>query len=79
MASELGLPQTLSLEGQVVEILERHGQLLARVRLEPSTVLDVATAASTDLHLGDRVVITGSLAVERVRQEPNGTPHPRRT
>lgn len=78
MASELGLPQTLSLEGQVVEILERHGQLLARVRLEPSTVLDVATSASTDLHLGDRVVITGSLAVERVTQEPNGTPEPRR-
>ena len=79
MASELGLPQTLSLEGQVVEILERHGHLVARVRLEPSTVLDIAAAAPADLHLGDRVVITGSLAVERVRQEPDGGPGARRT
>ena len=78
MASELGLPQTLSLEGHVVEILEWHGQLLARVRLEPSTVLDIATTEPGDLHLGDRVVITGSLAVERVRQEPGGAPEPRR-
>lgn len=71
MSSELDPSRPLSLEGRVVEIFERSGLRLARVRLDPFTVLDVATGSLGDLHLGDHVVITGSLAVERIRQDPD--------
>ena len=69
MAAESASPQSLSVEGQVIEILERGGQRRARVCLEAHTVLDVSMAELGDLHLGDRVTITGTLAIERVRQD----------
>jgi hypothetical protein len=58
--------QSLSLEGEVVEILEKPGQRHARIMLDPHAVVDIAAGGITDVHLGDRVVISGSITIERV-------------
>jgi hypothetical protein len=72
VASEPELVQPLSLEGEVIEIFERAGHRVARVRLAPQTTVDVPAASLGDLHLGDRVAVSGSLAIDRVRE---GTEH----
>ncbi len=58
--------QPLSFEGEVVEIFEKAGQRLAKIMLRPRTVLDVGAADIVDVHLGDRVVISGLLVVDSV-------------
>jgi hypothetical protein len=59
-----------SAEGAVVEILERGGERFAKILIEPGTVLELP-AASADLSLGDRVIVDGSLNIERVRGGPD--------
>ncbi len=71
MAAESPSGQALSLAGEVVLIFERGGRRVARVRLEPPTIVDVPAEGLGDVHLGDRVVVSGSLAVDRVREEPD--------
>lgn len=66
MAAHVIPSQSLSLEGEVIEILERPGQRRARIRLDPRAVVDVAAGGIADVHLGDRVVISGSISIERV-------------
>ena len=66
MVTESEASQPLRLEGEVVEILEQHGRRLARVRLEPRSVLDLAASGIRDLHLGDRLLIDGSLVITAV-------------
>ena len=67
MVDQASLAQTLSLEGEVVEILEKPGQRRARIMLDPRAVVDISAGGITDVHLGDRVVISGSITIERVR------------
>ncbi len=69
MARRSNGAQPLSLEGEVVEILERGGRRVAKVMLKPRTVLDVAAATIREVHLGDRVVISGAITIERVKTE----------
>jgi hypothetical protein len=59
-----------SAEGAVVEILERGGERFAKILIEPGTVLELP-AASSDLSLGDRVIVDASLNIERVRGGPD--------
>ena len=66
MVDQASLAQTLSLEGEVVEILEKPGQRRARIMLDPRAVVDISAGGITDVHLGDRVVISGSITIERV-------------
>jgi hypothetical protein len=73
MAQEPGAGQALSLEGEVVEIFEKGGQRLAKIMLKPRTVLDVAAGGIFEVHLGDRVVITGLLTVDGVSSSIPGT------
>lgn len=61
--------QALRLEGEVVEIFERQGRRLARVRLEPHAVIDVGVADLGELHLGERLLVDCSLCVESTRRE----------
>ncbi len=61
--------QPLSVEGEVVEILERDGRRVAKVMLKPRTVLNVTAGTIREVHLGDRVVITGAITIERVKTE----------
>jgi hypothetical protein len=70
MAAESATGQALSLAGEVVLIFERGGRRVARVRLEPATIVDISAESLGDVHLGDRIVVSGSLAIERVREEP---------
>ena len=70
--------QTLSLQGEVIEIFERDGRRHARVRLESATFVDVSIESLGDLHLGDRVLVGGALDVEGVREEPHVPDDPRR-
>ncbi len=63
MAVHSEVRQSLHLEVEVVEILERHGRRLARVRVEPGGVLDLGASGIRDLHLGDHLVIDGLLVV----------------
>lgn len=67
MADQTRSAQSLSLEGEVVEILEKPGQRRARIMLDPRAVVDISAGGITDVHLGDRVVISGSITIERVR------------
>ena len=62
--------QPLKLEGEVVEILEQEGRRLARVRIEPRLMLDLAASGIRELHLGDRLTIDGSLEISAVVQAP---------
>ncbi len=66
MAAVSAVERSLHLEVEVVEILERHGRRLARVRVEPGCVLDLGVSGIRDLHLGDHLVIDGSLVVDSV-------------
>jgi len=67
VADQTSSAQSLSLEGEVVEILEKPGQRRARIMLDPRAVVDISAGGITDVHLGDRVVISGSITIERVR------------
>jgi hypothetical protein len=67
VADQTRSAQSLSLEGEVVEILEKPGQRRARIMLDPRAVVDISAGGITDVHLGDRVVISGSITIERVR------------
>ena len=67
MADQAGSAQSLSLEGEVVEILEKPGQRRARIMLDPRAVVDISAGGINDVHLGDRIVISGSITIERVR------------
>jgi len=62
--------QPLRLEGEVVEILEQEGRRLARVKIEPRSVLDLAASGIRELHLGDRLMIDGSLVIDAVVPAP---------
>jgi hypothetical protein len=57
----------LSVQGSVVEILERGSERVARIVLEPGTVVEVSSPPA-DVTLGDRVVVDASLRIERVRE-----------
>ena len=72
MADQTSSAQSLSLEGEVVEILEKPGQRRARIMIDPRAVVDISAGSITDVHLGDRVVISGSITIERVRTKPDG-------
>ena len=74
MADQTSSAQSLSLEGEVVEILEKPGQRRARVMLDPRAVVDISAGSITDVHLGDRVVISGSITIERVRTKQGEGP-----
>ena len=69
MLVEPGRPQTLSLRGEVVEILDREGQRRFKVAVESGTILDLALAQLPDVHLGDHVLIGVSLRVERLEPD----------
>ena len=60
--------QSLSLEGEVVEIFEGAGQRLAKIVLTAPIVLGVTHGGIPDIHLGDRVVVHGLIAIDRVGQ-----------
>ena len=78
MANHSSGAQALSLEGEVVEILEKSGQRRAKIMLEPRAVVDISAGGITDVHLGDHVVISGSITIERVRtkqDEGSGDSH----
>lgn len=53
--------------GEVIEILEGPGQCRAKVMLDSGLVLEVTVERAADIHLGDRVVIEGSILIERLR------------
>lgn len=70
MVTQSDAAQPLRLEGEVVEILEQEGRRLARVRIEPRSVLDLAASGIRELHLGDRLMIDASLVINAVVQAP---------
>jgi hypothetical protein len=74
VADQSSSVQSLSLEGEVVEILEKSGQRRAKIMLEPRAVVDISAGGITDVHLGDRVVISGSITIERVRTKQDDRP-----
>jgi hypothetical protein len=51
--------QDISLEGEIVEILEEGGHRFAKVKLTAPVIVDLPGTESSDTHLGDRVVIRG--------------------
>jgi len=68
MGAEPAAGRAMSLAGEVVEIFERGGRRVARVRLEPATIVDIPAESLGDVHLGDRIVVSGSIAISDVRE-----------
>jgi hypothetical protein len=69
MVLEEGVPQTLSLQGEVVEILEKQGQRLARISVLSRNIIDVTGESIRDAHLGDRVLIDAQVTIECIKPE----------
>ncbi len=69
MVLEEGKSKTLSLKGEVVEILEDHGQRLARISVLSSSIIDIASDSIREAHLGDRVQIDARVTIECIRPE----------
>lgn len=60
-------PAAVSLDGEIVEIIEHGGVCSLRLVLHHLSVFDLVTGSATDLHLGDRIAIDGELRVDAVR------------
>jgi len=56
-------------EGEVVEILEEAEARRAKVVLKPGTVIDVTAAKDVDVHLGDQIVVEGTIDGIRTRAD----------
>jgi len=57
--------QQFSAEGQVVELVDEGSQRSVKVLLSAPIVLDTTDSGDEELHLGDRVVVHGCLALEK--------------
>jgi hypothetical protein len=57
-------------EGDVVEILERDGERIARIVLAPGTVVE-ASIPLADVRLGDRVIVDAAMHVTGVHGRPS--------
>ncbi len=55
-----------SVEGEIVEIFERERKRFVRILLAPRVVCDVPTQGCDDVHLGDRVLVTGRVGIDQV-------------
>ena len=64
----------MSLDGEIVQIIETGGVSSFRVVLHHMNVFDLAPGLVTDLHLGDRIAIDGVLRVDAVRSLPDVDP-----
>jgi hypothetical protein len=69
---EQGSP--LSLEGEIVEIIESGGVSSIRVVLHQMRAFDLDPGLVADLHLGDRIAIEGLLRVEVLHSLPDVDP-----
>ena len=78
MATQSMTPQALSLQGEVIEIFERQDRCVARVRLESPLMVEVSVEGLGDLHLGDRVVVSGWLAVDGLEEMAEASRNRRR-
>jgi len=61
----------LTLKGQIAEIVEEQGKAQIKVLVDP---FYLTLKDTTNLHLGDKVKVNGTLQVEKIKQEfqPNG-------
>ncbi len=69
MVLEQGVTQALSLQGEVVEILEKQGKRMARISVLSWNIIDVAGESIHEAHLGDRVCIKGQVTIECIQPE----------
>lgn len=69
--ADRGQTAAISLEGEIVQIIETGGVSSLRVVLHHLSVFDLASGLVTDLHLGDRIAIDGVLRVDAVRSLPD--------
>ena len=55
--------QSVSFEGEIVEILEEAGgRRLAKIVLTAPVIVDLTSERLTDAHLGDHIVVRGWIA-----------------
>lgn len=69
-----GQRSAVSLEGEIVQIVETGGVSSFRVVLHHMSVFDLAPGLVKDLHLGDRIAVDGLLRVDAVRSLPDVNP-----
>jgi hypothetical protein len=74
MATQPACIQPFSAEGEVVEIFDDGGERRARIVLQRPTVIDVGAGRLGDVHLGDHVVVGGSITVDTIRTAGSGSP-----
>jgi hypothetical protein len=66
MVLEPEKPQSLFFRGEVVEICEREGHRLTKIKLDSHDILDIAAESLEDAHLGDKVVIDATLTIKGI-------------
>jgi len=57
--------QQFAAEGQIVELLAEGSQRSVKVLLNAPILLDTTEQDAEELHLGDRVMVHGCLALEK--------------
>ncbi len=69
--SKTQVTSKLTLKGQIAEIVEEQGKAQIKVLVDP---FYLTLKDTTNLHLGDKVKVNGTLQVEKIKQEfqPNG-------
>jgi hypothetical protein len=68
--NSIGVPQKVSLAGEVIETFEKEGKFIAKILLKSFQLevpLDVLDAPHLDsAHLGDAVLLETSILVEKI-------------
>ena len=69
--SKTQVTSKLTLKGQIAEIVEEQGKAQIKVLVDP---FYLTLKDTTNLHLGDKVQVNGTLQIEKIKQEfqPNG-------
>jgi hypothetical protein len=68
--SDLQVPHSLSLTGEVVETFERDGVPVATIRLKP-VHMEVPLQSLHGAHLGDSVRLRITCSVQHIDQDPH--------
>jgi hypothetical protein len=63
MSEALDSRPGFSAEGDIVEIFDHEGTRCARVVLAAGTIVEVAIPVTSDLHLGDSVILGGPAGI----------------
>ena len=69
MVTQQGQGQSISLQGQVIEVVENQGRLWMKIALARQGVIDLVLPTAWSVGLGDRVRVDAHIQVDRVKPD----------